>query len=94
MIISGTGPDGELVEAIELPKSVHPFFVGTNFIRRQKSAALSAPGFCGVFETMFVKKSTKQFKEFPSGKWLLMVRLPGFLVHKKFYGGWDMYCMQ
>ncbi len=29
MVISGTSPDGELVEAIEL--SGHPFFVGTQF---------------------------------------------------------------
>lgn len=31
MIISGTSPDGKLVEAIELPKEVHPFFVATQF---------------------------------------------------------------
>lgn len=31
LIISGTSPDGQLVEAIELPKSIHPFFVGTQF---------------------------------------------------------------
>lgn len=31
MVISGTSPDGKLVEAIELPKEVHPFFVATQF---------------------------------------------------------------
>ncbi|HQF36741.1 MAG TPA: gamma-glutamyl-gamma-aminobutyrate hydrolase family protein [Candidatus Dojkabacteria bacterium] len=31
MIISGTSPDGNLVEAIELPKKVHPFFIGTQY---------------------------------------------------------------
>jgi len=31
MVICGTSPDGKLVEAIELPKDVHPFFVGTQF---------------------------------------------------------------
>lgn len=31
LIISGTSPDGNLVEAIELPQKVHPFFVATQF---------------------------------------------------------------
>lgn len=31
LVISGTSPDGSLVEAVELPKSVHPFFVGTQY---------------------------------------------------------------
>lgn len=29
MIFSGTSPDGRLMEFVELPKSAHPFFVGT-----------------------------------------------------------------
>ena len=29
LIFSGTSPDGHLMEFIELPKAVHPFFVGT-----------------------------------------------------------------
>ena len=31
MIFSGKSPDGALVEIVELPKSVHPFFLGTQF---------------------------------------------------------------
>jgi len=31
MIFSGTSPDGRLMEIVELPKDVHPFFVGTQF---------------------------------------------------------------
>ncbi len=31
LVISGTSPDGQLVEAIELPTSIHPFFVATQF---------------------------------------------------------------
>ncbi len=31
LVIAGTSPDGKLVEAVELPQSVHPFFVGTQF---------------------------------------------------------------
>jgi CTP synthase len=29
LVFSGTSPDGHLVEFVELPRSVHPFFVGT-----------------------------------------------------------------
>ena len=39
MVISGTSPDGKLVEAIELPK--HKFFVGTQFHPEYKSRPLS-----------------------------------------------------
>ncbi len=31
LIFSGTSPDGELMEIIELPKDAHPFFVGVQF---------------------------------------------------------------
>ncbi len=31
MIFSGTSPDGRLMEIVELPKTIHPFFVGTQF---------------------------------------------------------------
>lgn len=41
MIISGTSPDGKLVEAIELPKEVHPFFVGTQFHPEYQSTPLN-----------------------------------------------------
>ena len=37
LIISGTSPDGKLAEVIELPKSVHPFFLGTQFHPEYKS---------------------------------------------------------
>jgi CTP synthase len=29
LVISGTSPDGRLVEYVELPRAVHPFFVAT-----------------------------------------------------------------
>jgi CTP synthase len=31
IIFSGTSPDGRLMEIAELPKSAHPFFIGTQF---------------------------------------------------------------
>lgn len=41
LVVSGTSPDGKLVEAIELPKKTHPFFVGTQFHPEYKSRPLS-----------------------------------------------------
>lgn len=41
LVISGTSPDGQLVEAIELPKKIHPFFVGVQFHPEYKSRPLS-----------------------------------------------------
>ncbi len=50
--ISGTSLDGNLVEAIELPKEEHPFFVGTQYHPELKSHFLNPhPLFMG-----FVKK--------------------------------------
>ena len=31
MVFSGKSPDGNLMEIAELPKSAHPFFLGTQF---------------------------------------------------------------
>lgn len=41
LIIAGTSPDNQLVEAIELSRSVHPFFVGVQFHPEYKSRPLS-----------------------------------------------------
>ena len=41
LIISGTSPDGKLVEAIELDPKLHPFFVGTQFHPEYQSRPLS-----------------------------------------------------
>jgi CTP synthase len=41
LVVSGTSPDGELVESVELKKDVHPFFVGTQFHPEYKSRPLS-----------------------------------------------------
>lgn len=40
VIFSGTSPDRRLMEIMELPKSVHPFFVGTQFHPELKSRPL------------------------------------------------------
>lgn len=41
LIFSGTSPDNKLVEAIELPKSIHPFFVATQFHPEYSSKPLT-----------------------------------------------------
>src|SRR3989344_1025705 len=47
MVISGTSPDGKLVEIVEFPE--HPFFVGTQFHPELKSRPLSPhPLFMGL----------------------------------------------
>jgi len=49
MIISGTSPDGQLVEAIELPN--HPFFVGTQYHPELQSRPLTPhPLFLGFLD--------------------------------------------
>jgi len=51
LVISGVSPDGKLVEAIELPKKRHPFFVATQFHPEYKSRPLSPhPIFVGFLE--------------------------------------------
>ncbi len=42
MILSGVSPDGNLVEIIELPREVHPFFIGVQFHPELKSRATKA----------------------------------------------------
>ncbi len=41
MIISGSSPDGQLVEAVELSSKIHPFFIGVQFHPEFKSRPLS-----------------------------------------------------
>lgn len=40
MIFSGTSPDGKLMEIVELPEKIHPFFVGSQFHPELKSRPL------------------------------------------------------
>jgi CTP synthase len=40
MVFSGTSPDGRLMEIAELPKSVHPFFLATQFHPEFQSSLL------------------------------------------------------
>ncbi len=49
LVISGTSPDGELVEFVELPKSVHPYYISTQAHPEFKSRPTKAhPLFSGL----------------------------------------------
>ena len=51
MVVSGTSPDNQLVEIIELPKDIHPFFVGVQFHPELKSRPLNPhPLFLGLIK--------------------------------------------
>ena len=51
MVFSGTSPDGEIVETMELPKDKHPFFLGTQYHPEFKSRFESPhPIFVGFIE--------------------------------------------
>jgi len=51
LILSGISPNGKLVEAIELPREVHPFFIGTQYHPELKSRFLMPhPLFLGFIE--------------------------------------------
>lgn len=57
LIFSGTSPDGRLMEIAELPKSVHPFFLGSQFHPEFKARPLHPhPLFSAFVEACIVKK--------------------------------------
>lgn len=57
LVVSGTSPDGALVEAIELPEQKHPFFVGTQFHPEYKSRPLSPHPLFVAFMEAALKRS-------------------------------------
>lgn len=51
LVVSGTSPDGKLVEFIELPQKIHPFFLATQGHPEYKSQPLKPnPTFMGFIE--------------------------------------------
>jgi CTP synthase len=59
LVLSGKSPDGNLIEAIELPKDVHPFFIGTQYHPELKTRFLAPhPLFMG-----FVQAAINQSKK-------------------------------
>jgi CTP synthase len=59
MIFSGTSPDGVLMEIAELPKSVHPFFVGVQFHPEFQSSILAPQPLFNAFIKAAVKRRKK-----------------------------------
>jgi CTP synthase len=59
LIISGTSPDNSLVEAIELPTKIHPYFVATQYHPELKTQFLHPhPLFRGFVEACLEKKGS------------------------------------
>ncbi len=56
LIISGTSPDGKLVEVVELDKKVHPFFVATQFHPEYKSRFLDPHPLFVAFVNAIIKE--------------------------------------
>ncbi|MEX1068602.1 MAG: gamma-glutamyl-gamma-aminobutyrate hydrolase family protein, partial [Patescibacteria group bacterium] len=54
MVFSGLSPDGKLVEAIELKKDLHPFFIGVQFHPELESRPLQPhPIFLAFLQACF-----------------------------------------
>jgi CTP synthase len=56
LIFSGTSPDGKLAEIAELPKGVHPFFLGTQFHPELKARPLAPHPLFSAFVKACIKK--------------------------------------
>jgi CTP synthase len=56
LIFSGTSPDRRLMEIAELPKNIHPFFLGTQFHPELKSRPLTAHPLFVAFLKAAIKK--------------------------------------
>jgi len=60
MVFSGVSPDYRLVEIIELPPSVHPYFVATQFHPEFKSRPNRAhPLFAGLVEAALTRRQAR-----------------------------------
>jgi CTP synthase len=64
LVFSGTSPDGKLAEAVELGRSEHPFFVGTQFHPEYKSRPLAPhPLFCAFIAACSTQASLQPPKQ-------------------------------
>lgn len=60
LVFSGTSPDGRLMEIAELPKSKHPFFLGTQFHPEFRSSPLDPHPLFVEFLKACIEKSGKE----------------------------------
>lgn len=63
LVFSGTSPDGSLVEFVELPQTVHPFYVSTQAHPEFKSRPTAAhPLFSALMEAALAQQSEKEIQ--------------------------------
>jgi len=66
LVFSGTSPDGHLVEYVELPREVHPYYVATQAHPEFKSRPTKAhPLFRGLVEAALVRQQAARLFEVP-----------------------------
>jgi len=57
-VFSGTSPDGHLVEYVELPVEVHPYYIGTQAHPELRSRPTRAhPLFKGLIEAALARRA-------------------------------------
>jgi len=66
LVFSGTSPDGRLVEIAELPRSVHPFFVGSQFHPEFRSRPTRAHPLFAAFVAAAVKHAEQRGSALPA----------------------------
>ena len=59
LVFSGTSPDGILMEIAELPKSEHPFYLGSQFHPELQARPLSPHPLFTEFLKAALERSTK-----------------------------------
>lgn len=60
LVFSGRSPDGKLMEIAELPTSVHPFFIGTQFHPEFEARPLSPHKLFSAFVKAAIERKKKQ----------------------------------
>ena len=61
LVMSGTSPDGQLVEFVELPREVHPYYVGTQAHPELKSRPHRAhPLFAGLIGAALAQRGQEK----------------------------------
>jgi CTP synthase len=64
LVFSGTSPDGHLVEFVELPRDVHPYYVATQAHPEFKSRPTKAhPLFKGLIDAALVRQESSRLFE-------------------------------
>jgi CTP synthase len=64
---SGTSPDGNLVEIVELPREIHPFYLGTQAHPEFTSRPTKAHPLFGAFIAAAVKHSESKLLDLVAG---------------------------